>query len=316
MNFLKTGLIMTLLMSIVLVGCANQTKPIQSSADKLKITTTVYPIYEFARQVGGDKVEVKTLVAPGAEPHDWEPTAQDIIKIKSSKLFLYHGAGLEPIDKLLSKEVLGDVIAVEVSKGITLLSGEDAVKDDHSGHGNKDGHHHQTDVHTWLDPVLAQQEVAVIAQALSDNDPTNKDYYEKNAARFSRELAQLDKDYQIALDSVKRRNIVTSHTAFGYLTKRYNLKQVGIMGLSPDSEPTPERMAQVVNFCRNNEVKYIFVETLVSQKLASTIANETGAELLVLNPLENLTEKDKQEGKNYMIVMRENLANLEKALNY
>lgn len=317
MNFLKIGLIIILIFTFSLTGCSNQSKPIQSSANKIKVVTTIYPIYEFARQVGGDKVQVELLVAPGAEPHDWEPTAQDVVKVKSAKLFIYHGAGLEPVDKLLTKDVLGNVKAVEVSKGINLLAGEkDDNNNDQSGEVHKaHGHDQNVDVHTWLDPVLAQEEVKIIAQALCDIDPQNKGYYEKNAEKFSQDLAQLDKDFQTKLGNVKKHEIITSHTAFGYLARRYNLKQVGIMGLSPDSEPTPERMAQIVNFCRNNQVKYIFSETLVSQKLANTIAKETGAELLVLNPLESLTEQEIKQGKNYLTVMRDNLSNLEKALN-
>lgn len=307
MKILKFGFILLILMSIGLAGCGSQSRPIQSSSDKIKVVTTIYPIYEFARQVGGDKVQVDMLIAPGAEPHDWEATAQDIVKIKSSKLFIYHGAGLEPVDKLLTKEVLGGVKTVEVSKGIILIN--------HAENQNEGEHDHQVDVHTWLDPVLAQQELKVITKALCEVDPANREYYESNAELFVKELVQLDKDYQTTLANVKRRDIITSHTAFGYLANRYNLKQTGIMGLSPDTEPTPERMAQVVKFCRENQVKYIFFETLLSQKLAETIAKETGASLLVLNPLENLTEQEVKQGKNYIIIMRENLVNLEKALN-
>ncbi|MGI6093443.1 MAG: zinc ABC transporter substrate-binding protein [Veillonellaceae bacterium] len=303
MKILQFGIISLLLISLGLAGCSNQSTPIQSPNDRINIVTTIYPLYEFTRQVGGDKVQVDMLISPGVEPHDWEPSAQDLIRIKSSKLFVYHGAGLEAVDKLLAKEVLGGVKSVEVSKGLISHTAE------------KDEHQHQNDVHTWLDPILAKHELKVITKALCEVDPANKEYYERNADRFAKELDQLDNDYKTVLANVKRRDIITSHAAFGYLANRYNLKQTGIMGLSPDSEPTPERMAQVVKFCRENQVKYIFFETLLGQKLAETIANETGAGLLVLNPLENLTEQEFKEGKNYIIIMRENLVNLEKALN-
>ncbi|SMC32698.1 metal ABC transporter substrate-binding protein [Sporomusa malonica] len=321
----KMGLVFLLCAALLvtLAGCGNKTKSTQAAPDKLKVFATVYPVYDFARQVGGDKIELAMLMPPGAEPHDWEPTAQDIVKIKSAKLVLYHGAGLEPVDKLLSKDVLATVKAVEVSKGIPLLANhendEDEDEDSHHQHDKEkkpDQHKHEseTDTHVWLDPVNAQQEVKAIAEALSEVDPPNKDYYQKNAERFIQELAKLDSDYQTTLAKAARHDIITSHIAFGYLAKRYNLEQIGIMGLAPDSEPTPDKMAKVVDFCRTHQVKYIFFETLVSPKLADTIAKETGAGLLVLNPLENLTAEEIKQGKNYVSVMRENLSNLDKAL--
>lgn len=308
---LRIGLLFILCISILisLAGCSSTAKTSQSAPGKVKILTTVYPVYEFARQVGGDKVEVEMLVPPGAEPHDWDPTAQDIIKIKGAKLFLYHGAGLEPVDKLLTKEVLGSVKAVEVSRGIPVITGHDQIE------GKNPHHDSEMDAHLWLDPQYAQQEVKNIAAALVEIDPQNKEYYQKNAERFEGELAQLDQEYQTALTNVKRRDIITSHAAFTYLAKRYNLQQVGIMGLAPDSEPTSARMAEIVEFCRQHQVRYIFFETLVSPKLANAIAKETGAGLLVLNPIENLTEAEMKQGKNYLSIMRENLVHLTKALN-
>ncbi|MDF2873983.1 MAG: znuA [Sporomusa sp.] len=320
----KIGLVLLLCAAVLvtLAGCGTKTKSTQSAPDKLKVFATVYPVYDFARQVGGDKIEVAMLMPPGAEPHDWEPTAQDIVKIKSAKLVLYHGAGLEPVDKLLSKDVLATVKAVEVSKGIPLLAGEEDEDEDEASHQQHDKdkqtdqhkHESETDPHVWLDPVYAQQEVKAIAEALSEVDPANKDYYQKNAERFIQELVKLDSDYQTTLSKAGRRDIITTHIAFGYLAKRYNLEQIGIMGLAPDSEPTADKMAKVVDFCRTHQVKYIFFETLVSPKLADTIAKETGAGLLVLNPVENLTAEEMKQGKDYLSVMRENLANLEKAL--
>ncbi len=322
-RIVKIGLMCLLGAAVLLTGCGSKTKSTQSSPDKIKVFATVYPVYDFARQVGGDKIELAMLMPPGAEPHDWEPTPQDIIKLKSAKLVLYHGAGLEPVDKLLSKDILATVKAVEVSKGITLLAnpeddGHEDEADDHQHEQDKKTgqhtHESETDPHVWLDPVNAQQEVKTIAAALSEADPANSDYYQKNAERFIQELAKLDNDYQTTLAKAGRRDIITSHIAFGYLAKRYNLEQTGIMGLAPDSEPTPDKMAKVVDFCRTHQVKYIFFETLVSPKLADTIAKETGAGLLVLNPLENLTAEEMKQGKDYLSVMRENLANLAKAL--
>ncbi len=306
---------LTLMLALTL-GCGAKTgTPAQTAPPaKLKIVASVYPVYEFARQVGGDKIELTQLVPPGAEPHDWEPTAKEIVAIRAARLFLYHGAGFEAIDKLLTAETLGATKAIAVSQGIPALKPDS--HDHHHGSGDKiaNPHSHHTDAHMWLDPLLARKEVETIAAALAEADPPNADYYSRNAANYIQELIKLDQEYQTALAGLPRREIVTSHAAFGYLAARYRLKQLPIMGLSPDSEPTPEKMASVVKFCREHQVKYIFFETIVSPRLAETIARETGASLLVLNPVENLTPEEVQQGKNYLGIMRNNLANLKIAL--
>ena len=302
---------------VLLAGCGgNKAKTAdQTSGTKIKIVATVYPVYEFIKQVGGDKVDVVMLIPPGAEPHDWEPTAKDITRLKDAKIFAYHGAGFEPIEKLLTKDVLGTTLPVEVSKGVAKLAAhhdEDEHKkaDDHK----EDKHGHESDSHMWLDPLAAQREVNNILAALITVDEKNAAYYKENAEKFNKQLSELDQDYKKALTNSKRKDMITSHEAFGYLAARYGLNQVGIMGLSPDAEPTPDKMAEITKFCREHNVKYIFFETLASPKLAQTIAKETGAELLVLNPIENLTEEEMKQGKNYVMIMRENLANLVKAL--
>lgn len=300
-------ILVSMMIMLIFTGCGNsgQQQSSTTAKAKVKVIATVYPVYEFAKQIGGDKVEVEMLVPPGAEPHDWEPKAKDLAKIKSAKLFLYHGAGLEPwSNKLLSREVLGDVPALEAAQGIRLIEDEGRGEDQHG-----------SDPHIWLDPVLAQQEVNNIAAALAQVDPGNKEYYQVNAQKYNAELANLDNEYREVLANISRRDIVTSHNAFGYLAQRYNLYQKAIMGLSPDAEPTPEKMAQVVKFCREHFVKYIFFETLVSPKLAQTIAQETGAQILVLNPIEGLAAEDMKAGKNYVSLMRENLTNLKKSLS-
>lgn len=314
---IKTLLVYTLLFIFVLSlsGCSTRSNSPQGNAEKIKVMTTIYPVYEFASRVGGDKIDVSMLVPPGVEPHDWEPTAQDIIKVKSAKLFLYHGTGLEPIDKILNKDVIGDVKVIEISKGVQALTkSEDDEEEDNLKETGEQHQKSNLDPHMWLDPVYAQQEVTNIAEALSNIDPQNGDYYRKNAESYKKELAQLDQDYKVGLANVSQKDLVTSHTAFAYLAKRYDLQQVGIMGLSPDAEPTPDKMAKVVNFCKENHIKYIFFESLVSPKLSETIAKATGAELLVLNPIESLTNDEKSQGKNYISIMHENLANLQKAL--
>lgn len=311
-----TSISIALLALILLAGCSSNKAKVATpdGTPRIKVVATVYPVYEFIKQVGGDKVEVVMLIPPGAEPHDWEPTAKDITRIKDAKIFAYHGAGFEPVEKLLTKDVLGTTVPVEVSKGVAKLA-EDHEDDDHKDDKHKDDKHgHEGDSHMWLDPLSAQQEVNTILAALITVDEKNAAYYKENAEKFNKQLADLDLQYKKSLGNIARKDIITSHEAFGYLAARYGLNQVGIMGLSPDAEPTPDKMAEITKFCREHKVKYIFFETIASPKLAQTIAKETGAELLVLNPIENLTEEEMKQGKNYLSIMKDNLVNLEKAL--
>jgi len=309
-------------------GCGQKAvAPGDSSAptQKLKVVASVYPVYEFVSQVGGDKVEVALLVPAGAEPHDWEPSAKDLINVKNAKLFFFHGANLEHwVDKVMAKDVLGATTPIEVSKNIALRKG--SVHHHHHEHdaADEDNHKHkpesdedegdEIDPHVWLDPLLAQQEVSNIAEALAVADPANASYYQDNAAKYNAQLQQLHQEYQDGLQNIKKRTIITNHAAFGYLAARYNLEQVAIMGLSPDAEPTPEKMADVVKLTRERQIKYLFSETIVNPALAETLAKEAGATVLVLHPLDALTPDEIKQGKNYLILMRQNLTHLKLAL--
>lgn len=283
-------------------GCAlprRQASPPAALDNRLLVVATVYPVYDFARQVGGDKVDVRLMVPPGAEPHDWEPTPQDLAALNQTKVFIYSGAGLETwVPRVLSGNVRKDAVVVEASKDVALYTTPD-------GHG---------DPHVWLDPVNAQTMVENIRDGLITADPAHKAYYEQNAAAYEKQLVGMDAAYKDALARVARRDFVTSHAAFGYLARRYGLNQIPIMGLAPDAEPTAETMANIVRLVREKNIKYIFFETLVSPKLSQTIAQETGASTLVLNPLEGLSAQDMSQGKNYLTVMHDNLVNLVRAL--
>ncbi|HWR41507.1 metal ABC transporter solute-binding protein, Zn/Mn family [Sporomusa sp.] len=308
-----------IILGVMLVsGCGQKAAaPGDSAAQtpKMKVLASVYPVYEFVRQVGGEKVEVAMLVPAGAEPHEWEPSAKDLVNVKNAKLFFFHGANLEHwVAKVTAKDVIGSTTPVEVSKNIKLQEGRahshDAKHEEKVKHEEED----ETDPHVWLDPLLAQKEVTNIAEALAVTDPANANYYRENAVKYNTELQKIHEEYQNGLQNAKSRIIVTNHAAFGYLAARYNLEQVAIMGLSPDAEPTPEKMADIVKLCREQQVKYIFSETIVSPKVAETLAKEAGAKVLVLHPLDALTPDELKQGKNYLTLMSENLTNLKLAI--
>lgn len=276
-------------------GCGQTKATTPAPAEKLKVVVSFFPLYDFARKVGGDRVDVRNLVPAGAEPHDWEPRAGDIKAIGEARVFIFNGAGFEDwVDSVLKAVDNKSLIVVDASQGIQLL---------------------EDDPHVWLDPVNNQVQVKAIAAALAQADPAGKSAYQANADALVGRLQQLDRDYAAAFAHCERKEIVVSHAFFAYPARRYGLKQVPIVeGFEPDAEPTPKQIAQLARFAKENQVRYIFFETLVSDKLARTLANEVGAETLVLNPLEGLTEEELSQGRDFLDGMRDNLRNLKKGL--
>lgn len=270
-------------------------------------------MYEFAKQVGGEFVDVTVMVPAGTEPHDWEPTPKDVAKVQDADVFVYNGAGFESwVTNVLGSVDTGKLQVVEASKGIPLLENKDDNHDGKQDEGSAQAENH--DPHVWLDPVLAQQEVNTIADALMAKDATHAAEYKKNADAFTAKLAELDAHFQAGTSKAAKKEFVTAHTAFGYLAKRYGLTQVAIAGLSPEQEPSAGEMKDIVAFAKGHQVKTIFFETLASPKVAETVAREVGAQTAVLNPLEGLTEQEKSQGLDYIGVQKKNLEALQAAL--
>jgi len=273
-----------------------------TQSNKLQITTSFYPLYYLSQQIAGDKANVINITPAGAEPHDYEPTAQDIAQIENSKLLVLDGTGLESWGSSIKQNL--------DPKNTTVLTvGEGLINQQVMENGQK-----VIDPHIWLSPPLVKQIVDKIAQAFIQIDPVNTSYYQANADALKTKLDSLDVQYKQGLANCAEKNIITSHAAFGYLATTYGLNQVPIAGLSPDAEPSPQQLADIVKFAKANNVKYIFFESLVSPKLSDTIATEVGAKTLVLNPIEGLTNDEIAQGKTYFTEMQNNLTNLRIAL--
>lgn len=270
--------------------------------NKISVTTSFYPLYFLASQIGGDLINVENLTPVGIEPHDYELTAQDMVKIKKSKLLFLNGGGLE----VWSEDIKN---SIKIGGPTIIVLGDDLIS-------QKIGETSEAknDPHIWLSPILVIKMAEKITNNLIEIDMKNKDYYNSNLNILKTKLINLDANYKKSLSQCKKKDVVTSHNAFGYLTQAYNLNQIPIAGLSPEEEPSSQQLAQVAKFARENEIKYIFFESLLSPKLSQTIAREIGAETLVLNPIEGLTEQEINQGKNYLTEMEVNLENLKIAL--
>jgi len=297
MSIKKTliGLLLVCVTIVVVISLnGKSSNPKQLNGNKLKITTSFYPLFYLAEQIGGDNVIVKNLTPAGAEPHDFEPSARDIAQLSNQDLILLNGGGLEGYSQKIKD-------SIDVNKTKMIFIGESLMKD-------------SKDPHVWLDPVLYKKEAEIIADALIEIDPINSNLYIRNVKKLSSMLDGLDLEFKKKLSNCEQKNIVTSHKAFGYLAVRYGLHEIALAGFSPEQEPSTKTLIEVTKFAKANNIRYIFFEELVSPSIAQTIAKEIGAQTLIFNPLEGLTKEDVFARKNYFSAQRANLINLQIAL--
>ena len=269
---------------------------------KLKVVASFFPIYEFVKKVGGDKVDPSVLVPIGAEPHDFDPTIQQIQAVESAAILVYNGAGMEAtwISKVNPK------FEVDTSKGLNLLANNDPEI------------HARTDPHIWLNPILAIHQVQNIRDGLDKVDPTNAAYYNQNAQTFIGQLNKLDAAFKGNLSSSNcaKRDFISFHQAFGYFAPRYGLTNHPIHeGLTPNGEVLPQKLIETVNLAKNLGLKVIYSEDLVDPRSAQAIAEEIpGAKVMVLSPDEGIKSQEKQQGIGYLEKMYQDLSALKEGL--
>ena len=278
---------------------------------KLQVITSATFLYEFSQNIGKEMIDVTLLVPMGADPHDWEPTIRDTERLQKADMIIVNGIGYEHwLNSLELSDIAG--ILVDTSNGISTLDSEkhnDHTKeDDHDGHEEDKHNHGDLDPHIWLNPVYAQLQVKNIANALSNSDPTNKNYYQSNAAIYNKELDLLDSKIRTELSGCKT-DFITFHNAFSYFSEEYGLTQHTIIS-SNDShgEVTPQTLENIISLARELNIKVIFAEENTSTKTSQVIADEIGGKVLVLSPLEIVSDES------YVEKMIQNLDNLKDVL--
>jgi zinc transport system substrate-binding protein len=287
----------------------------QKQPGPITIMTSVFPLKEFAHAVVGDLGQVDLLLPPGAEIHTWQPRPSDLVKLSSADVFVYIGAELEPwADDILRSVQNPDLQVIEASKGLSLIEHEEEGEEhDHESEGAHE--HGELDPHVWLDFSYDQKIIDKIVEVLSRIDPSRKAVYQENADMYKQKLDVLDQTYRKGLDQCDQRTIVLGgHAAFGYLARRYDLSQISLYGLSPDAEPTPRELIDVVEFVKERGIRAIFFEINVSSELARVIAQETGAKTLVLNPGASLPKAEDRSSITFLSIMEKNLENLKNGL--
>ncbi|ALV22637.1 MULTISPECIES: metal ABC transporter substrate-binding protein [Carnobacterium] len=313
-----TYLVLTLFGAVLLIaGCGKSGNSAnEEDSGKLKVVTTFYPMYDFTKNVAQENAVVSLLVPAGTEVHDFEPSAKMIAQIENADVFVYNSDEMETwVPSVLKSIDTSKTVIVNASEGIDLIHNE-ADADEHDEEHEHEGeeHSHAVDPHVWLDPVLAQAEVTNIQKGLAEADPDNSDAYAANAETYQQKLEDLNQEFVSAFENATKRSFVTQHAAFAYLAKRYDLTQISVSGLSSDAEPSPAKLAELSDFVTENKVDYIYFEDNASSKIAETLADEVDVELLVLSPIEGVTQKEQDAGIDYIHVMQDNLNALKKSI--
>src|ERR671918_308766 len=318
---------------IDIASSQNLQQPLPPSNDttKVRVIASFFPLYDFARNVSGDRAEVSVIVPTGIEPHDWEPTPRDIADVENADMIVYNGAGFESwVSDINAK------FAVDTSRGIQLMGGgeEEAAgpvanmttitmtntsnnnATATAEEGNEEAHEESVlDPHIWLDPVLAKKQVEAIRDGFVQIDPVNSDYYHQNAQRYIAELDLLDSFIRSELSQCEKRDFIAFHNAFSYFATRYGLTQHSVQGLSPQGDVLPQRIQEIKDLATTLGINVIYAEDLVDPRLANVIAGELpNGQVLVLSPIEGLEREELEQGLGYIDKMRENVQNLKVGL--
>lgn len=304
-------LVTTITIMLVCCGCSRkESATAKPASGGLQVVTTLFPLYDFARTIGGDRATVTLLLPPGVEPHHFEPRPDDIVGIGKAGLFVYTSRVMEP----WAARIIGNggrhgsLRTVEAGKGVQYLN---AATDDHHDHDHEAG----LDPHIWLDFFNDRILVDNILAGFTAADPGNSDYYRGNAVLLKERLEQLDRKYREGLASCASRVLLHGgHYTFGYLARRYGLTYRALSGVSSEAEPTAARMVEMVREIRSTGSRFLFAEELLSPRLSEALAAEAGVTVLKLHGAHNLGRDDLKRGVGFFDLMQANLANLQKGL--
>ncbi len=317
----RSGLPLLLALAVLAVmafSCGkNEAQP--QKQQKIVVLATLFPLYDFARSIAGDRADVTLLLPPGVEAHSFEPRPGDMVKMGTAQLFVYTGKYMEPWAQSLIKGAENKkLVIVDASRGITLMEARDRghERGNEKGAGKEERHDHGAyDPHIWLDLENAIKMVDNIADGLSAVDPANKDTYRKNAEAYKEKLAALDRKFREALGTCKKKTFIHGgHFAFGYLARRYGLEYVSAYEGSPNAEPTPKKIIALKREMKEKDVHYVYFEELITPRVSELISRETGATLLKLHGAHNVSKDEFGKGVSFITLMEDNLTSLKVGL--
>ncbi|MEH6993560.1 zinc ABC transporter substrate-binding protein [Neobacillus drentensis] len=322
-----------LTLSLLLTGCGSK-EVVKTGENKeknsLTVYTTIYPLEDFTKKIGGSYVEVQSIYPPNVDAHSYEPSTKDMINLADSDLFIYTGAGIEGFAEKATEALKKEEVQIlKAAEGINLIESShyDEHHEDENEHSEKEEHaeseaheeeghdHGELDPHIWLDPVLSINLANNIKNSLSELMPEHATEFETNFKQLKNELEKLDQEFKTIIESSKTRNLLVSHAAYGYWEKRYGIETIAITGLSPTQEPTQKELQAIIEESTEHNIHYVIFEQNVSPKIAKIIQEEIGAKSLTLHNLEAVTEENIKQKDDYFSIMRKNLETIKKVLN-
>ncbi len=309
------------LIGLTVLGLTGFSAPVLGQEPRTRVVATLFPLYDFAKNIGQDRIDLSLLLPPGVEPHAFEPKPGDIARVAQAEVFIYTGKAMEPWAERIVKGVGSPGLrVVDASRGIELMKMGGAEADAARASGGQPLRRHDhgdqgVDPHIWLDLANAQIIVEAIAEALIRARPAEERLLRQNTEAFKEKLRALDGAFEAGLSRCQTREFVhAGHYAFGYLARRYRLAYVAAQGFVPDSEPTAKQLAGLARQVRARGLKFVFYEELVEPRIANTVAKETGAQLLMLHGAHNLSRDEFEKGVTFIGLMQGNLTNLKRGL--
>lgn len=337
------SILLSLILIGTLVGCSNNTttpssdntasasdntstseSATTSSTDTISVVTTIFPQYDFVRQIAGENVELTMLLSPGSESHSYEPSPQDIITIQNADIFIYVGGESDEwVSEILSSMDTSSMEIIAMMESVQIVEEEllEGMEEDEQDHGDGENHENEEEVeydeHVWTSPINAMAIVQDIADALAKVDSTNADLYEDNAAIYKEELSSLDKQLREVVQNANRTTLIfADRFPFRYLADEYGLTcYAAFPGCSTETEASAATVAFLIDKVNEEKIPVIFFIELSNEKMADTIVESTDAEKLLLHSCHNVTKDDFEAEVTYVSLMKQNIENLKEALN-
>lgn len=310
-----------------LTACDNKN---DNSSGKPLVYASFYAVYDFTKKVAGDKIQVENMIPAGVDAHHWEPSPSDIRDLENADLLITNGVEFEGwVDSVTESLANKELKIIDTSEGIDLLENTSYADADEESHDEEEEHHDEEDnhdeeehehshgeydPHIWTSLKNAVKQMENIKNALCELDPDNKDYYEANYNEQKSKFLALDEEYSEAAKNFSQKTLVVSHKAFSYLCRDYGLEQIALRGISAENEPDAGTLKTIVDTLKEENVKSVFYEEFINQKVSQEIAKEVNADLYELSPAETLSQEQIDNGEDYLSVMKKNLETLKEAL--
>jgi len=275
----------------------------------VSVTTTIFPLYDVVKNIGGDKVKLTNLVPFGVEAHEFEPKAKDVATLSKSDFFIISSPAFEPWSKKVISSLKIQDKTIDMSQKVKLL---EMKHDDHDAHGHE--HKGSYDPHYWLSIDNYMSVAKEVATLLSTKDPENANVYATNLAAYLTKLETLKTDYDV-LKNCQNKKVIVNHDAFEYLAHEYGITQYSISGMTPETKPSPKQIAKLIDITKKEKITTVFFEEFASDKVAKSIAKEANVKTDALRPVENITVAESKKGVGYIDIMRDNLVKLKASMD-